>query len=108
MKPIMMKKWKWASMDQPAEDQAGGGDGQHHDRVPGGAAHEHPEHEQQRQVQQQESLQEHVPFLPGPFVEGVAPRQVREQPCQSEPLPRFVSGNGRDHVTIDAEAANRL
>jgi hypothetical protein len=29
-----------------------------------------------------------VPFVPGPVVKGVAPRQVREQPGQSEPLPR--------------------
>jgi hypothetical protein len=52
--------------------------------------HQQPEQEQQRQVQQQNKLQEHVPFLPGPVVKGVAPRQVREQPRQSEPLPRLV------------------
>jgi hypothetical protein len=41
-------------------------------------------------MQQQECLQEQMPFVPGPVVKGVAPWQVREQPGQSEPLPRLV------------------
>ena len=76
-------------LDQVAEDQAGGGDAQHDQRFPGAAAHVDPEHVQHQQVEQQQSLQEHVPFVPGPVVKGVAPRQVREQPGQSEPLPRL-------------------